>query len=44
MGKPSLFQIIREWIGGIAFSVFLWANRMTAEEYWNEISKPPEVE
>ena len=23
----------REWIAGIAFDVFLWASRMTADEY-----------
>ena len=34
MGKQSLLDRIREWIGGIAFDVFLWANRMTQDEYF----------
>ena len=34
MGEPSFRDIVRGWIGGVAFAVLLWANRMTAEEYW----------
>jgi hypothetical protein len=33
MGQPSLLDRLREWIGGIAFDVFLWAYRMTNDEY-----------
>ena len=33
MTKPTLFDTIREWIGGIAFHVFLWSIRMTEDEY-----------
>jgi hypothetical protein len=33
MGNQSFLDRVRGWIGGIAFNVFLWANRMTAEQY-----------
>ena len=37
MGKQSSFAVVREWIGGIAFRVFLWAYNMTNEEYLAEV-------
>ena len=37
MAKQSTLEWIREWIGGIAFNVFLWANRMTFDEYHAEL-------
>ncbi len=37
MGNPTLLDLIRGFIGGIAWRVLLWANRMTKEEYWEEI-------
>jgi hypothetical protein len=33
MGKQSLIDLLREWVGGLAFRVFLWAYRMTNDEY-----------
>ncbi len=39
MGKDTLFDKLRYWISGIAFDVFLWANRMTANEYLSEIER-----
>lgn len=33
MGKPTFLDEVRKWIGGIAFDVFLWSIRMTADEY-----------
>jgi hypothetical protein len=33
MGKQGLFDQMREFIGAIAFKVFLWAYRMTNDEY-----------
>jgi len=33
MNKPNLLDLLRERIGVIAFNVFLWAFRMTADEY-----------
>lgn len=37
MGKATFFDNVREWIGGIGFRVFLWAYRMTQDEYFAEI-------
>lgn len=36
MGQPSFFDNVREWIGGVAFAVYLWSARMTKEEFWVE--------
>jgi hypothetical protein len=33
MGKQTLTEKLREWIGGIGWRVFLWSIRMTATEY-----------
>ena len=35
MGKPSFFDNVREWIGGIVFAILLWSLRMTADEYYD---------
>lgn len=37
MGKETFFDIFREWVGGVAFSILLWSLRMTKEQYWNEM-------
>ena len=34
MGQPSFFDNVREYIGGVAFAIYLWAARMTKEEFW----------
>jgi hypothetical protein len=33
MGKATLFDNLREWVSGIAFSVLLWAYRLSEDEY-----------
>lgn len=33
MGEPSVIDRIREWVGSIAFDIYLWSMRMTAEQY-----------
>ena len=37
MGKQSLLDRVREWIGGVAFRVFLWSIRMTQDQYIDAI-------
>lgn len=37
MGKQTFLGRIREWIGVIAFNVFLWAFKMTADEFRADI-------
>ena len=37
MGKKSMLDSVREWIGGVAFRVFLWSIRMTQEKYIDAI-------
>ncbi len=37
MGKETFFDKIRELISSLAFRVFLWANRLTQEEYFKQI-------
>ena len=37
MGKQSIFDKVREWLGGIAFDVFLWSARMTQDEYLDAV-------
>ena len=34
MGKPTFFDNIREWIGGVTFAIYLWSIRMTREQFW----------
>jgi hypothetical protein len=37
MGRITVLDRIREFIGRIAFSIFLWAYRMSEDEYRSEI-------
>lgn len=37
MGKLSFWESVRVWIGEVAFDVFLWAIRMSADEYIDTI-------
>ena len=37
MGNISLLERVRNWIGEVAFDVFLWAVRMGADEYFDMI-------
>lgn len=37
MGKQSFRDRVREFIGGIAWDVFLWSIRMTTEQYLDVI-------
>jgi len=37
MGKVTLWQEIKDYIGGLAFKVFLWSSNRTAEQYWDEV-------
>lgn len=36
MGKPTLFDNLREWWAGVTFAIYLRAIRMTKEEFWAE--------
>ena len=38
MKNQTLMDRIREFIGGIGFSVFLWSIRMTQEQYFQAIA------
>lgn len=33
MAQPTFLDKVRDWIGGIAWDVFLWSIRMTEDEY-----------
>lgn len=37
MGKLSFWESIRAWLGGVAFDVFLWSVRMSADDYFDMI-------
>ena len=37
MGKLSFWESVRVWFGGVAFDVFLWSVRMTADDYFDMI-------
>lgn len=37
IGEDTIWDKIRQLIGRISWKLFLWANRMTAEQYWKEI-------
>ncbi len=37
MGKFNLFEKLRELIAGISFSVFLWAAKLSEDEYFTSI-------
>jgi len=34
MGEPTFLEKLRGFIGGCAWRVFLWANRMIDNQYW----------
>lgn len=36
MDKPSILDNIREWIGSVSFSVYLWSIKMSVADFWNE--------
>lgn len=37
MGKLSFFDNVRRFISNVSFSVFLWASRLSADQYWARI-------
>jgi len=37
MEKETIIKKIKQWIAGIGFSLFLWGNNTTEEDYWEEI-------
>jgi len=39
MAQQTIFDNIREWIGSVAFKLYLWSVRMTKEEFWAEQDK-----
>lgn len=43
MRKMTVLDKIREWIGGIAFRVFLWSAQMTKDEYLEQVEKEARV-
>jgi len=36
MSQPTILDRIRDWIGTVAFAIYLWSDRMTKEEFWAE--------
>ena len=36
MGQASFFDNVREWVGGIAFAIYLWSAKMSEEEFLAE--------
>jgi len=39
MAQPTIWDNIRDWIGGIAWAIFLWSARMTQEEYFDLLER-----
>ena len=39
MGKLTLWEKLKEGVGGVAFKVFLWTISMTKDEYFDAIYK-----
>lgn len=37
MGKPTLKELIREFIARKTWKIFLWSIGMTADKYWTEV-------
>lgn len=37
MGRATIFDRVKEFIGGLCFRIFLRSVGMTDEEYWHEI-------
>jgi hypothetical protein len=43
MAQQTIFDKIREWIGGIAWDIFLWSARMTEDEYFDALNRDAEL-
>ena len=43
MVRPTFFDNVREWLGGIAFDIFLWSARMTQDEYLDAVVRESEL-
>lgn len=39
MGRQSFGQLLRDIIAYASFGIFLWAIKMTREQYWLEVYK-----
>lgn len=37
MGEMTWWEICKGWISGAAFRVFLWANSLTEQEYFDKV-------
>ena len=37
MGEETFLDKARNFIAALSFKVFLWANRMTKDEYFNQL-------
>lgn len=37
MGRQTLFEKVRQFVGSACFKIFLWSVKMTSEEYTAEI-------
>jgi hypothetical protein len=43
MAQQTFLDKIREWIGGVAWAIFLWSARMTEDEYFAEQDRAAEL-
>ena len=43
MAQQSFLDKVREWIGGVAWAIFLWSARMTEDEYFAEQDRAAEL-
>jgi hypothetical protein len=39
MAEQTIFDKIREWIGSVAWTIFLWSAQMTEDEYFAEMDR-----
>lgn len=39
MGKNTLIEMLKEFIGKVCFNIFLWSIDSTKEQYWEEIAR-----
>ena len=44
MAQQSFLDKVREWIGGVAWAIFLWSARMTEDEYFAEQDRAAELQ
>jgi hypothetical protein len=44
MAQPNALERIKEWIGGVAFRVFLWSISMTQDEYLDSVIEEARLE